>query len=77
MIEFQDVHKHFGALHVLNGINLTVHEGEVIVIIGPSGSGKSTLIRTVNRLEGIERGRLVVNGLQVHERGGRREPAPP
>jgi ABC-type polar amino acid transport system ATPase subunit len=68
-IEFEAVHKHFGPLHVLNGIDLTVAEGEVVVIIGPSGSGKSTLIRTVNRLEPIERGRLVVNGIAVHERG--------
>jgi ABC-type polar amino acid transport system ATPase subunit len=67
MIEFREVHKHFGALHVLNGIDLAVKEREVVVIIGPSGSGKSTLIRTVNRLETIESGTLVVNGLAVHE----------
>ena len=66
MIEFRDVHKHFGTLHVLDGIDLTVSEREVVVIIGPSGSGKSTLIRTVNRLEPIESGTLVVNGLAVH-----------
>ena len=69
MIEFRDVHKHFGALHVLNGIDLSVRDGEVVVIIGPSGSGKSTLIRTVNRLEAIERGTLLVGGLPVHARG--------
>ena len=68
MIEFQDVHKHFGALHVLQGITLTVQEGEVVVIIGPSGSGKSTMIRTVNRLEGIDRGSLTVNGIRVDDR---------
>ncbi len=65
IIEFQDVHKWFGPLHVLNGIDLSVSEGEVIVIIGPSGSGKSTLIRTIDRLEPIQRGRLVVNGIEV------------
>ena len=68
MIEFQDVHKHFGPLHVLNGIDLKVDEREVVVIIGPSGSGKSTLIRTINRLEPIESGRLVVDGMAVHDR---------
>jgi putative glutamine transport system ATP-binding protein len=66
IIEFQDVHKWFGPLHVLNEIDLSVSEGEVIVIIGPSGSGKSTLIRTIDRLEPIQRGTLVVNGIEVH-----------
>ncbi len=68
MIEFQDVHKHFGALHVLQGITLRVAEGEVVVIIGPSGSGKSTMIRTVNRLEAVDRGTLTVNGIRVDEK---------
>ncbi|HET8567568.1 MAG TPA: amino acid ABC transporter ATP-binding protein [Candidatus Limnocylindria bacterium] len=68
MIEFQDVHKWFGPLHVLDGIDLRVEEGEVIVVIGPSGSGKSTLIRTVNRLEPIHRGSLTVLGMPVHDR---------
>jgi len=67
IIEFQDVHKWFGTLHVLNDIDLSVSEGEVIVIIGPSGSGKSTLIRTIDRLEPIQRGTLVVNGIPVHD----------
>ncbi len=68
MIQFQDVHKHFGPLHVLNGIDLHVAQSEVVVVIGPSGSGKSTLIRTVNRLEPIESGTLIVNGIPVHDR---------
>ena len=68
MIEFQDVHKHFGALHVLQGITLRVAEGEVVVIIGPSGSGKSTMIRTVNRLEAVDRGTLTVNGIRVDDK---------
>jgi ABC-type polar amino acid transport system ATPase subunit len=68
VIEFRDVHKHFGALHVLRGITLNVQEREVIVIIGPSGSGKSTMIRTVNRLEPIESGTLTVNGTRVDAR---------
>ena len=68
MIQFQDVHKHFGQLHVLRGITLSVDEGEVVVVIGPSGSGKSTMIRTINRLEPIDSGTLVVDGIKVHER---------
>ncbi len=67
IIEFQDVHKWFGPLHVLNGIDLKVDEGEVVVVIGPSGSGKSTLIRTIDRLEPIQRGRLVVDGMPVND----------
>jgi ABC-type polar amino acid transport system ATPase subunit len=67
IVEFRDVHKWFGPLHVLNGIDLTIAEGEVVVIIGPSGSGKSTLIRTIDRLEPIQRGTLIVDGLPVHD----------
>src|SRR6266540_3564746 len=67
IIEFQDVHKWFGPLHVLNGIDLKVDEGEVVVIIGPSGSGKSTLIRTIDRLEPIQRGHLVIDGVAVND----------
>src|SRR6266496_4401750 len=65
VIEFRDVHKHFGPLHVLRGINLTVRERDVVVIIGPSGSGKSTMIRTINKLEPIDSGELVVDGQRV------------
>jgi putative glutamine transport system ATP-binding protein len=68
LIEFRDVHKHFGALHVLRGITLSVKEKEVVVVIGPSGSGKSTMLRTINRLESIESGTLTVDGLAVHSR---------
>ena len=68
MIEFRDVHKHFGQLHVLRGIDLSLSEREVVVVIGPSGSGKSTMIRTINRLEPIDSGSLVVDGLRVHEK---------
>jgi len=67
VIQFRDVHKHFGALHVLRGINLTVNERDVVVVIGPSGSGKSTMIRTINKLEPIDSGELVVDGLPVHD----------
>ena len=51
VIELKNIDKHFGSLHVLKNINLSVQKGEVVVIIGPSGSGKSTLCRTINRLE--------------------------
>ena len=56
MIVCEDVHKWSGDFHVLRGISLTVHKGEVVVICGPSGSGKSTFIRTLNRLEDISEG---------------------
>jgi ABC-type polar amino acid transport system ATPase subunit len=65
MIEMTDVHKHFGDLHVLKGIDLRVRQGEVVVVIGPSGSGKSTLIRCLNRLEEHTGGRIVVDGTEL------------
>ena len=65
MIEIIDMHKWFGEFHVLQGINLTVHKGERIVICGPSGSGKSTLIRCINRLEEHQRGKIAVDGIEL------------
>jgi general L-amino acid transport system ATP-binding protein len=65
IIEIIDMHKWFGDFHVLQGINLTVHKKERIVICGPSGSGKSTLIRCINRLEEHQRGRIVVDGIEL------------
>lgn len=65
MIRFIGVHKWFKKLHVLNAINLHVKEGEIVVVCGPSGSGKSTLIRTINRLEPIDEGKLVVDGMDL------------
>ncbi|KES10717.1 ABC-type polar amino acid transport system, ATPase component [Snodgrassella alvi SCGC AB-598-O11] len=65
MIEFKNVHKWFKDLHVINGVNLTVSQGEVVVVCGPSGSGKSTLIRTVNQLEKIQQGEIWVDGINV------------
>jgi general L-amino acid transport system ATP-binding protein len=65
IIEIIDMHKWFGDFHVLRGINLTVHKKERIVICGPSGSGKSTLIRCINRLEEHQRGRIVVDGIEL------------
>jgi ABC-type polar amino acid transport system ATPase subunit len=69
MIKFEDVNKWFGKLHVLKDINLEVDPGEVVVICGPSGSGKSTLIRCINRLEKIQKGRLIVDGVPLHDYG--------
>jgi ABC-type polar amino acid transport system ATPase subunit len=68
LIAFRDVHKHFGSHEVLRGITNSVGRGEAIVIIGPSGSGKSTLLRTVNRLEAIDSGEVIVDGISVHDR---------
>jgi len=62
MIEFDDVQKYYGDFHALKDINLKIEDGETVVLIGPSGSGKSTLIRTVNGLEPVQDGRLIVNG---------------
>ena len=68
MISYKNVNKWYGELHVLNNIDLEVDQGEVIVVCGPSGSGKSTLIRCINRLEPIQEGELVVDGMAVHDK---------
>lgn len=65
----ESVDKHFGDLHVLRDVNLTVGRGEVVVVIGPSGSGKSTLCRTINRLEGIDSGRITIDGEELPAEG--------
>ncbi len=62
MISIKGVNKHFGALHVLNDINLDVDRGQVVVVLGPSGSGKSTLCRTINRLETVDSGTIAIDG---------------
>ncbi|RMF91927.1 MAG: amino acid ABC transporter ATP-binding protein [Nitrospinota bacterium] len=67
MIEFRDVHKWFGKLYVLRGIDLRIAAGEVVVICGPSGSGKSTLIRCINRLEPIQKGEIIVDGMALSD----------
>ena len=69
VIEMKNVNKHFGDLHVLKNIDLSVSKGEVIVIIGPSGSGKSTLCRTINRLESIDSGEIIIDGMKMPEEG--------
>ncbi|MEU1312474.1 amino acid ABC transporter ATP-binding protein [Streptomyces cinnamoneus] len=69
LIELRDVNKHYGTLHVLRDINLTVGRGEVVVVIGPSGSGKSTLCRTINRLEPVESGTVLLDGQPLPAEG--------
>lgn len=68
MIQFKGVHKWFHDLHVLDDINLHVKQGEVVVVCGPSGSGKSTLIRTINKLEPIDKGSLTVDGMDLSDK---------
>ncbi|WP_414349910.1 amino acid ABC transporter ATP-binding protein [Synechococcus sp. R5-16] len=65
IIQCEDVHKWYGEFHVLKGITTRIRRGEVVVICGPSGSGKSTFIRTLNRLEEHQRGRIVVDGIEL------------
>ncbi|WP_045215992.1 amino acid ABC transporter ATP-binding protein [Desulfonatronovibrio magnus] len=66
MIEFKHVHKWFDSLYVLNDIHLHIEKGEVVVVCGPSGSGKSTLIRCINRLEPIQKGEILVDGINLY-----------
>ncbi|NXY94876.1 amino acid ABC transporter ATP-binding protein [Streptomyces sp. BR123] len=69
LIELRNVNKHYGQLHVLKDIDLTVGRGEVVVVIGPSGSGKSTLCRTINRLETVESGTITLDGRPLPAEG--------
>ncbi|ADI06452.1 MULTISPECIES: amino acid ABC transporter ATP-binding protein [Streptomyces] len=69
LVALSGVNKHFGALHVLQDINLNIARGEVVVVIGPSGSGKSTLCRTINRLETIDSGTITIDGKPLPQEG--------
>jgi glutamate transport system ATP-binding protein len=69
LVQLEQVNKHFGSLHALRDIDLSIEEGEVVVVIGPSGSGKSTLCRVINRLEPIDSGRVVFEGKPIPEEG--------
>ncbi|MFD4376194.1 amino acid ABC transporter ATP-binding protein [Streptomyces sp. NPDC059202] len=69
LVVLSGVNKHFGALHVLQDIDLTIGRGEVVVVIGPSGSGKSTLCRTINRLETIDAGTITIDGKPLPAEG--------
>lgn len=69
LVEIRNVNKYFGDHHVLKDISTTVRRGEVVVIVGPSGSGKSTLCRTINRLETIDSGEILIDGQRLPEEG--------
>jgi glutamate transport system ATP-binding protein len=69
LVELESVNKHFGDLHVLQDIDLTVRQGEVLVVIGPSGSGKSTLCRAINRLETVDDGTIRIDGQPLPAEG--------
>lgn len=69
MIEFKNVSKWYGDYLALDNVNAQVQKGEVLVVCGPSGSGKSTLIRTINRLEPIQKGNILVDGVDVYGSG--------
>ncbi|WP_394939164.1 amino acid ABC transporter ATP-binding protein [Psychromicrobium sp. YIM B11713] len=69
LVDLKSVNKHYGALHVLQEINLSVAKGEVVVVIGPSGSGKSTLCRAINRLETIDTGEIRIDGNLLPQEG--------
>lgn len=67
MIKIENLHKNFGNLHVLNGIDYEIHEKEVVCVIGPSGSGKSTFLRCINLLEEISDGAIYIDGVKVND----------
>jgi len=69
MIHFRQVNKWFGPLHVLKDVTLQVLPGEVVVVCGPSGSGKSTLIRSINKLEPVQSGEIIVDGIHLNDPG--------
>jgi len=65
IIHIENIHKYFGHVHALRGVNLDIYKGEVIVVIGPSGSGKSTLLRCINRLEEFDSGQIIVDNITL------------
>ena len=65
IIQLENVHKYFGRIHALRGVNMNVQKGEVVVILGPSGSGKSTLLRCINHLEVYNSGKIIVDGIPL------------
>ncbi|MET4097776.1 glutamate transport system ATP-binding protein [Agrococcus sp. UYP10] len=69
LVELDHVNKHYGELHVLNDINVSIPKGQVVVVIGPSGSGKSTFCRAINRLETIDDGEIRIDGVKLPSEG--------
>ena len=67
MVEMRDVYKYFGQLKALDNVSLDVRDGEKLVLIGPSGSGKSTLLRSINQLEKIDHGHIIVDGIDISD----------
>lgn len=68
MINVENLHKSYGSLHVLKGINTQVEKGEVVTIIGPSGSGKSTFLRCINLLEVPTKGKVIIDGTDITDK---------
>jgi len=68
IIQVKNVYKYFGSLCALNKINLEINPGERVVVIGPSGSGKSTMLRSINRLEEIDQGQIIIDGQDIHDK---------
>lgn len=71
MVEFKNVNKNYGMFNALNDINLTINDGEIFGLVGKSGAGKSTLLRTINKLETIDSGEVIVNGININELKGK------
>jgi len=67
MVEAREISKYFGTFRALDRVSFDVYDGEKVVIIGPSGSGKSTLLRSINGLERVDRGRILVDGVDIHD----------
>ena len=67
MVEAREISKYFGTFKALDRVSFEVYDGEKVVIIGPSGSGKSTLLRSINGLERVDRGRILVDGVDIHD----------
>ena len=71
MVEFKNVNKNYGMFNALNDINLTINDGEIFGLVGKSGAGKSTLLRTINKLETIDSGEVIVNGININDLKGK------